>query len=142
MMFDTPDGRNAWFARHEGGEHVEIGSAMHHARSANLAVWGDRQALRDDVARILAIECNQFIRDTGMPLKPVDADSVNRSLCFHAAWESIRRPREERVDRVARSLGRGGPVDLDRIPDGGEWIHEIEKIVLGEIMASRAMGGF
>ncbi len=64
MQFTTSGERSRYFEEIRGGN-VSRGSAQEHASTVNLGVWGDRQALADDCARIFAEEIVMYCRDTG-----------------------------------------------------------------------------
>lgn len=94
MLFTTPEDRVELFRsldRDPTG--IPFGSAMEHARTTDLGVWGNESALRQDCARLMYYEIRRELLTTHRPeLADINVEDILRSSVFAFAYEEARRP--------------------------------------------------
>lgn len=98
MMFTTAQERERYFATNG----ARAGDAMAHASSTNLGVWGNKQALESDCARILQheIRCNLRTDD--------ELPEVGEILETEAFQHAFRAARSEPTRHLGTALGIAG----------------------------------
>ncbi len=132
MEFTTPQSRARYLNQHPSQVHP--GSAESHAQSCNLGIWGDRSALEEDCAAIMALEVNGFLLDedrdfgfTRHKSTQVTGSEVASTQTFQQAFRGWRGHPEQQTqtflsDACGRHMetgyaeGRGDPV-TDSVPE-------------------------
>ncbi len=99
MAFNTAEGRQQFFRNAQYGG-VREGTAMQHAASTNLGVWGSSEALKADCAAIFACE----IQTKFHLAKPPQIGDVLNSKAFTMGFLAARREPEENLHGLLRSF--------------------------------------
>ena len=109
MLFTNERERESFFAEYEKNPHkCCYGSALEHAASTNIGIWGDRNALMKDVARVMAIEVNRYREENGMRYKkPITTEEVMRCDSFVQCFNHARCETENEMEAALGSLIKG-----------------------------------
>lgn len=130
MLFSSLSGRHALFEELSfDPTSVRYGSAMDHAASTNLGIWGSESDLMLDCAQIMVFEVRKYKREIGdkEPFKPhagqlrrpfgdsgvrqdclVEVNMIVDSRVFNLAFSKARSGPERRVGAALDALGVEG----------------------------------
>jgi hypothetical protein len=107
MQFHDSESRERYLAVcDERPQQIPYGAAMEHARTTNLGIWGNREALFRDCAEIMAAEIRRFFGEhSGTEHVRVTRKAVASTAAFRAAFNSARNEPEERVNSLLTEAG-------------------------------------
>lgn len=99
MLFGNEDERDRYFALiEEDPRRVEYGAAMHHAETVSLGIWGSREELARDCARVMAVEVRKFALSLHpslrVPQLKITTEKVLATQAFRKAFAGARREPE------------------------------------------------
>ena len=114
MLFSTRAGREAYFKNiDQDPASVPFGTALAHAVTTSLGIWGVKKDLREDVARIMACEvtkaANQGDPD---PSWTMPWSRVLESQHFQNAYALARNVADGRFEQSLRALKAGSIADV------------------------------
>ncbi|MCH8003822.1 MAG: hypothetical protein IH934_04265 [Nanoarchaeota archaeon] len=105
MVFHDEYQQEEFFRRAEQDPStVPYWAAVSHAKGTNLGIWGDDDGLYDDCAKIMEAELKRAETEHGLHFS-ITKDEIKRSEAFHEAYGFFRKPKEDSIHNLVRSLG-------------------------------------
>jgi len=145
MAFNTEEGREAFFARCEmDPRYADYWTALSHARSTNLGIWGSDERLYEDCTRIMAYELKRTQMELGIRAD-VTTEDVRRSHLFREAYRIMRYPKEAAMHNFVRALDDNRRhmeymrIESDDLPQRLGYLHIDMLIELGRVRVTKEL---
>lgn len=118
MAFSNSAEREVYFSCER---EVEPGTAMKHVLATNLGLWGDREALAEDAARIMRFEINTLRKRQGKPLLQwnIPTGLIANHQMFRDIFNKLAAINSNELDYCVRN---GGEEKRSPLPDRASFL--------------------